>query len=500
MKLGNSLAVELNSAARRHRLDRVIQRGALSLSIAAAVIGVWLILCLFLPALRPFSVGLILVTAGGIGISAIVFFISPAPKTAAARRLDREHGLPDSVLSASELDEERKHLWRDAQLEDTLRNLQASAPARQRTGLRRVYAILAFLGILIGATLVLPNPAEAKADSISATQAEDLRALFDDWEKAQKEQPDPQLEALLKELEPIREKLEQGGLPSRDLLVQLSKIEDRLQDFQRQLASASLDPFAASIADALRESPDMEALAAALDKKDYERAEKAAQALESGLNSNQSPMPSGLSKASAQKKLGDLASQMSSAGQASMAESMQNLASAAQTGNRDTMSKGAKGMRNALAQQNARDSQCKNLGLQARQLGLCKECMGNNSSMSMCLSLMPKLSFTKSQKPSSGAGRATNLAREGSPTQAIDPMRKENVSGVADSQGDSETTTISSTEAPSQLTVSVANADLGQYQKLSEQAIEDESLPLARRRTIRKYFEMIRTSGETQTP
>lgn len=490
----------LGVATIRYRLLRTMRRLGLVWGLISVAGTIWLAAAWAVPEIRPYSLPVIgLLVAGGI-VAALTLWFLPVPPREAARLLDREYGLPDSALSTDELASAGiRTSWKESQMADTLEKIQGVRPLRSEPGLRRGISTLALFGAIAAGTLLLPLPPQA--ETLAASQAQDLRDLFDDWEKAQEMQPDPQLEEVLKELVPLREKLERDEMTSRDLLVQLSKIEDRLEKYQQQLQASSLDPFAASLAEALNQAGDMEAVAAALDEKDYERARDAAEALKKNMAASQSPLSSGLAKPGAQKKLADLAGQLGANGQKTMANALQGMSQAAKNSDRKKMCDSLGGMCSALSQQIAKDSQRKNLSLQCRQIGLCKQCMGDGSSMCMSLSLLPKLSLAMSNKPSKSAGSATNPIRYGAPTQAEAPVRQEALSGAADAQGESETTTMSSPDAPRQQTISVANADLAQYQKLSEQAIEDESLPLARRRTIRRYFELIRSDGgATQNP
>ncbi len=63
-------------------------------------------------------------------------------------------------------------------------------------------------------------------------------------------------------------------------------------------------------------------------------------------------------------------------------------------------------------------------------------------------------------------------------------------------QGNSETQTESTTDPHQEQTASgVSAAQFEQFEKLSEQATEDENLPVADRQMIKRYFEDIRPSG-----
>jgi hypothetical protein len=322
----------------------------------------------------------------------------------------------------------------------------------------------------------------------------DLEELFKDWELAQKEQPDPRLAELLREIQPLREKIADGHLDQREMLLQLNKIDDRLAAMQREMERESLDPHAAELADAMAGVEGLEPLAAALRDKDYARARDAAEKFGEKMSRPDAKTPAGAEQAA--NRMEQAAQKMSEAGQKGTAEGMQSLSQGAQQKNASKMGGGARQMAQSMARQQARQGQRQGLALQRQQIGMCKQCMGEGQCMGAGLCLMPKLSFQKSKTPGKGASAETNLDRFGAQTDPVAAGNRENLTGSANGTGESETETVRTSEAPGQQTVSVATADFALYRKLSEQAIEDESLPVARRLTIRRYFESIRPTSE----
>ncbi|HEY5793252.1 MAG TPA: hypothetical protein VIS74_08130 [Chthoniobacterales bacterium] len=347
---------------------------------------------------------------------------------------------------------------------------------------------------MIGLFLPVTNASRAMVPEValSGEQAADLEDLFKDWEQAEQKDSDPVLEQMLRELEPFRKQLAEGKATPRETFLELSKLEDKIAQVQQKLAAQSLDSFAADLSEALGQAGGMEALAKALKERDYEGAEKAARELEAKQAADTASLPPALQPAETQEKLSKLGQKLSQAGQSAMGQAVQSLSQAGKNSSSSDFKDGLKKMCQSLGQQNALGQQCKKLALQCNQLGMCKSCLGNGESMCQGMSLLPKLSLVKSQNPGKGAGSATDPNRQILPTDQMPAGVHEQVSGTSNESGESETSIVSSEEAPRQQTVSVSTANLDAYRKLSEEAVEDESLPLAHRQTIRRYFEMIR--------
>lgn len=91
-----------------------------------------------------------------------------------------------------------------------------------------------------------------------------------------------------------------------------------------------------------------------------------------------------------------------------------------------------------------------------------------------------------------GAGSTSDPNRSGAATSLAANRQKVNVTGTAGT-GHSETTTESTNDQHLESTASSVSAtELAAYQQLSEQATNDENLPVASRQLIKRYFENIR--------
>lgn len=481
-------------AVRRLRVERLRRWVLLSSCSSASLLAVWAAVAFVNPAFAhasPVALGVVMLVVGGVTLLA---WLQPVSSSDAATGIDRERSLPDSAISAQELPAtSSSDAWRKFQLEDTVRRAESAQVRKGRFdwSLLSAVASVILLGVIVmmqGATV----PGPQATDPLLAEHAADLEEMFADWELAQEEQPDPELQKLLEEVQPLREMLATGELDQRQMFIELSKVEDRIAAMQDRMAKESLDAHAAELAESMEGVEGMEPLAAALRAQDYAKAQEVADQLQKELSKPGAKTPTGAEQAAS--RMESAAEKMRNEGQQSMAQGMQNLSQGAKQNNPSKMADGMKKVSQAMGQQQSKKNQQRNMAACRQQVGMCKECMGEGESMSRGLSLIPKLSMSK--KNGKGAGSEIDLLREKPATDSLGTGTQEALTGVADGMGDSETETVRTTEAPSQRTVSVATADFAAYRKLSEEAIEDESLPLAHRMTIRRYFESIRPSSE----
>lgn len=499
---GHQFAKLVGESASRLRFSRVrgvaltgcyAASGALALWCAAALAGEW-------P--RHFALPFAAAVVAIFAIVCATAWLLPVSEPAAWRALDRERGLPDSAVSTAELGPLARPEWHERMLDDTLARASMARPAPGRrfswpavfgvTSMAVLCAVLVSIGLTARGDMVRAD------DSVAAEQRKELAELFKDWDEAQEKFPDPQLEQLLQEVKPLREKIAAGQLDKRETLLELSKLEDRLAAMQEEQEKASLDPHAAGLADALAGIEEMKQLASSLREKDYEKARKAADKLDKELSRQGASVPSGARSQSAQQRMQDAGQKMEQAGQKSMADAMRDMAQGAKNNDASQMARGAAQMAQAMAQQQARQQQGRGRGLQRQQIAAAKESLGQEEGTGMGMSLVPRLSLQKSKEPGKGAGSETDPNRFGEKTDSLGATDRQELTGQANQSGETEVTTERTSEATRERTRDAAAADFAQYRKLSEEAIEDESLPMARRMTIRRYFESIRPASDEQ--
>lgn len=477
----------------RMRVQRLMDWAGLSLRYVVAVLGVAVVVLLVFP-----SAGMVVSAALAFALTVWLVLLAaawfrPVDTAKTVRVADAKFGLPDHTLTASELPAEDAAGWLRLQHEDTDARLRGvdwktSWPLRWP----RFSALAATAAVLLAGLLALRLTIFAPAAPVVVEQAglvneaAAVEELLKDWDKAAELTQDPELKDLLAELQPLREQLPK--MDEREMLLTLSKIENKLEALRDAAGKESLEASAADMAAAFESVDGMSAMAAALRQKNFEKASKLAEKEAEKLSQPGAEIPKGADQAGEQ--MSKAAQKLEKSGRAEAASAMQQVSQGAAKKDPAEMGKGMGQLGQCMSREASRQAAATRLGLQLAQIGQCKGGMGNKEGMGAGLSLMPKLSLMKSPG-GKGAGSETDPNRFGDPTQAEAARTQENLTGAL-GEGESETETLSSDAPGGEAPRAGKTAQFAQYEKLSRQAIADESLPLAYRETIKKYFEAIR--------
>ena len=506
------LRTQLDAAARRWRLEWLGHAlGRLAVGLAA-VFTAWALLTLLRPATaRDWPAGA-LATVGIVALIVAESRLREPDWGRIRRRADRCLGLPDAVLSAAEFQEGGEVAasapaaeWRARQLAQTAASLRQvdwrrAWPVRVPTLARAagVVALLAvaFVGWRFAALRASERPRPPTAQAQDAALA--LRQVLDDWDQSERDQHDPELRKLLDELKPLRERLARpdAALEEHEAFKELSRVEDKLAAMQFRLDAQSLQPLSADLAAALEKVDGLGTLAADVRRRDFESAEAQAADAARRMEAPEAKTPQGAPAAEAAEKFARLSQQFGQQGNEGAQQSMNAMKDGLQQQQASQMGKGLGGLKQSLANQNARDAQKKSLSTQLRQMKAGKDGLGDKESLCRCMSLIPKLSLQRNQKPGHGAGRETDPNRTGNLSSLAADRTQEKVSGAANEQGESETTNLSTNEPPQENAGPGRAANFRAYEALSRQAVSDENLPLAHRQTIKRYFESIRPDAQ----
>ncbi len=417
-------------------------------------------------------------------------------------RMDIQAQLPDSILSAGDwVDIEPLDPWRARQRAETLTLLEKIDwkkiwPVHWPRLLWMPLVSSVFLIALIWKVqmdwiyqqrqaLAAINQANAP---VTADQVKPVEQVFKDWDEAQKIAPSPELAELLKEIKPMRDEMAAGKMTEKELFLKLNEVQARVQAAKDKVDAASLEPMTQSLADAVKDLDGMSGLSAALKRKDFAAAKEQAAEAEKKYNSGEAKMPEGANAQAAANKLSE-ASQKS-LGDPQTASALSQMQKGASNKDSASMGKGLDGLKNGLGQQAQRDAQSHNLGTQLGQLGEAKEGMGKGNGG--IKDGPPQLSLAKSMEKQKGAGTGSDPNRFGAQTKLDANHQDMKITGTA-GNGTSETQTESTPDPHNEQTASSVNASqFAAYEKLSEQATQDENLPVADRQMIKKYFEDIR--------
>jgi hypothetical protein len=235
----------------------------------------------------------------------------------------------------------------------------------------------------------------------------------------------------------------------------------------------------------------MSGLSSALQRKDFAAAREQAAEAEKKYDSGAAKMPEGANAQAAASKLGDAAQKASAANDAQASSSLQQMQKGAAGKDGSEMGKGLGGLKESLGEQAQKQAQSHSLGMQLSQLGDAKNEMGQGEGSGMKTG-MPQLSLAKSLQEQKGTGTGVDPNRTGPATQLDASHQEMKITGTT-GNGSSETQT-ESTKDPhfEQTAATMSAAQFAAYEKLSEQATEDENLPVADRQMIKRYFEDIR--------
>jgi hypothetical protein len=479
----------------RIRLERL--RATLGVMVWALLSGatIWTAALLWRPEWAlgaPFGIGL---AAALLLLAADAALFWQVDRRRVVHRLDRQLGLADAAVSADELAGGPRDEWRRQQLAHTIHDLADRSwderwPRRwpRFTGLAA--ATLALLcALLIGAYFVEKAGAQSLLTPFQQAQFQALEEVFKDWEEAEKKFDDPELRERLAELKPLREQILAGKLTEKEALVALSRIEDKLAAARKSLEAQSLEPSAAELASAFEPIEGMSAMAAALRRKDFAQAEKLAAELADKLAQPEAKLPEGAQKPENQQRLANAAATLQQRQQEAASQAMRKMEQGMKNSDAQQTGEGMQGMKKSFGGQAKRDTEKQRLALQLAQMGQCKECLGTGQRLARGMSLVPRLATSKDH--GNGAGSEIDPNRFGTETKLASSRTEEKVTGALDT-GDSEITTEKTGERTRESASAARSAGFREYEKLSREAIEDESIPLAHRQAIRKYFEMIR--------
>jgi len=499
------LRQQVLAATWRYRRDRLARFSLVPGWIFCGILLLWLASACISPGLFG-SASLALGFASVMAFMSILVILAlKVDPRAVQAKMDAAANWPDSVQSASSWPEGEASEWHRLQEEQTMKLLESQSWKSNWPMRWPKLAWVPGVGALAVAILLFMGQArwqqvQARTTRMAEDQAANLQAqkdmleeVFKDWDQAQKEQPDPELEALLKELEPLREQLAEGKLSEKEVFLEINKVQDRLKSMQDKLNKESIDPMAAELAAAMEPIDESGALAAALQKKDFAKAAEQLQKNMEKLQKKEAEMPKGEKAETAASRMGALAEKAKQNQQNQMSQSLQQMQQGLKEGDSNKMCQGMNGMKQSLQQQSNCQSQKKSLGTQMAQMNACKNPNGKGENKGSGISMgPPKLSLAKSKEPGKGAGTEVDPNRVGAETQLDANREKVGLTGSV-GEGDSNVQTESS-QVPvfEQKAGGVTAEQFAAYEKMSKQAAEDENLPLSYRESIKRYFENIR--------
>jgi hypothetical protein len=476
-------------AVRRLRLQRLVRFAGLTLSLAP------IFLCVALATLWLFPragswVALSCIVAGALWVVCLLLaWVLPVEKGLAVRAIDARFGLADHALTASELNAKDGPGWLGLQYGDTmfrLRNVnwRTAWPLRWPKFSAPLAGAAIVLAALVGVRLAWIKPSPPAETTGLQEEAAAIEEMFEDWEKAAELSADVELREFVAELQPLRWQLRE--MDERGLLLALSTVENRLEALRDAAARDSLDAAAGDMANAFERVEGMSALAATLRRKDFKKASELSAKEAEELAKAGAEIPRGADSAEARQQMAQAARRLEKSGQSGAAAAMNEVRQGAEKRDAAALGRGMGQLAQSFGRGARRQAAQARLGLQLAQVEEAKSEVGRGEGMGF--SLLPKLS---QQTGGKGAGSESDPNRFKDPTQIESARSRETLSGTA-GEGESETERLVSDAPGAEAPRADRAAQFARYEKLSQQAIADEDLPLRYRETIRKYFEAIR--------
>jgi len=444
----------------------------------------------------PLSFPAILIASSGIFLFSLAFaflaFFRSLPRNTVLRDIDQHLEIDDLTITVG--DDSLEKGWRRL-LGFRLQPHLTSVKTRRiwplnSTPLQKIWigaCLLMGANVFLTAAAVRPEPTIKIV--VAAENTVSFEEMLDDWEEVASEVPSEEFQAMLEEIENLREETDPAQQTTAERMELLSKIEAIVEKHRRSQSEASISEHADDLAALLESVEGMSGAAAALRRGDFSEAGQSLEEMAASLM-NSEELPPGTTSESLQRRAEELSRVAAEKGNTKLSKSLKELSEAAKNQDAAGWCESAGALGDSMTQEGARslaDSlmQAQLDQLEAQKLALSQ---GTSNKPPTLSALMQGLS-----PGAAGLQVGTGPGGEpfGAPTQPNGELETLALSG-SPGQGDSTIETIRSNEAPTEATRVGGQATFEEYQALSTQAIHDESLPLVHRETIRRYFERIR--------
>jgi len=499
----------------RYRLERAIRVVLPAVLLACGIAVGAMIVFLLLPAIEiPMPVAIGLPTLGWV---AALVWVSirwrQRPSDAElARRADRVLALSDHLTSLNELEGDAG--WREAVRKDAARrfpegHLKDAWPVqlpRRAWASGAVALLLTVTAVYVGGTKAAKGNRElALIETERRERVEQTEEVFEDWEEFADLTDDPELKELFTEAAELREAMAEAD--PMEAMMEMSRLEQAMSELQNATAAQSMAAQAEAMAEALEAFEGMSAMAAALRQESFENAAAEAEKIAKEAAENPDGTTMLRRAAAASEMLSNAARSAGKRGQSEMSQALQKLSdaakNAAQSGKvpNNALKLPMQKMRDAFKQQQMLQNRGRMLSLSKQQIDALRQRVRRDGNMRQPFPSLCKAG--EGDRPGGGGGPGGDKAGTGSggpplgdPNRLEDPAVAEAVAGVH-TDGETEVVVTSSQTGTAGKASGARAAGFQEYEELSRQAVEDETIPLAHRQTIRDYFERIRPATES---
>lgn len=414
-----------------------------------------------------------------------IWSVAKARQTAgAASQIDQNCGLKDRISTALSFSQKKQSdVIHQLQIEDA-NERAASVNAEKVAPIKTPGTWLPGLGLAVVAMVIgfISGPVEnivaaAVINSVISEQASKAELALEELKDFNKEQIDPELEEIIKELSGTIEELKKPGVDPKEALAKFSEMEAALQQKQEQLESSSTEQALREVGEAIALAHPMQAAGEAMANG---KMDKAAEELEK----MEMPELDRKTEKAVQGKLAEFGENEDGKAGKKVREAIKKFSEGMRGGKRSKFREGVEGLAGECKKQGRRKRLKDLLKKQCRCLGDCKgECEGECEKAG---------SSNKKGGENWGLGKSTN--EPGDKTSKLKTGPQMDIKGQESDSGEIDVETIESAEQK-QEAVRQYQKNAKKYEQLSESVLSEEAIPLGHRQTIRRYFEMIRPSG-----
>jgi len=312
---------------------------------------------------------------------------------------------------------------------------------------------------------------------VVADQASKAEAVLEELKEFNKEEIDPEIEKIIKELSGTIAELKKPGVDPKEALAKFSEMEAALLKKQDQLDSGSTEQKLMEVGAAISLARPMQAAGQAMANGKMEEAAKALEEMEM-------PELDRKTDKAVQEKLAELADNDDGQAGRKVREAVRQFSEGMRGGKRSKFRDGVEGLAGECRCQGRRKRLRDLLKKQCRCLSDCKgecECECDKTGNS-----------NKKGGKNWGLGKSAN--EPGDKTSKLKTGQQMNLKGQESDSGEIDVETIESAEQK-QEAVREYRKQAKKYEQISESVLAEEAIPLGHRQTIRRYFEMIRPSG-----
>lgn len=445
----------------------------------------------------------------GLVVGLIVALIRRPSLQRTARAIDDAGQLKDRVHSALQFSHEQPDDFRLLQLTDALDTLAQHQIRRLlpwRWPSEGTWAGAA-MATLVVALLLVPTPQPAGASPVGppaavlveAHQLEDDLAIL---EQVAEETDSRELKELSKKLHKAVHEMLQESRTSEEAMVHLARMTSMVNAAAARFDPLLLEQSLKSLADGLRELEAFGPASELLKEGKLAEAAQAMNAMGEAIEAGRREMPR--SGGLEQSRLTALAHQAGSQRAGEISESLGRISSGIQSGSKSEYRNGVSRLAGTIGEYSRRISTASALRSQLMRLserrenlsdknGYCSACKnGGPCKGGSCTSLKrdaTSISNALANESSRRANADASAQLYGKATGMSARRAPERITGMI-GEGDSETETGHSPDAQQSAGAQYRNI-YARYSKLSDAAMEEEAVPLAHRRMIKKYFELI---------